>query len=255
MQGGTLSFHILQNFFSFDSKCDDTCLNDFNKNFIFELFEKNLFYVKNNKPINNKPILIFFCGLGVKNVKYKLKNFLDYNLHCLNNVMFGMEISNIHDLNQMIEQGYILYERASKMYPDNEFIFLGHSLGSGIAVQTCDVIYKKNLQPRIKGVILLSTYPNLSYTFEKTFFKDFINYSFNNILDNEAAIETLSKKIKKKHFIIIIQGNGDTIFNMKHLQDMVLKQKLNKFVRLEIVKGDHFYPAEIEIWGKYICTL
>lgn len=253
--GGTLYFHILQNFFSFDSRCTKECKDDFNKNFTYDVLEQNLFYVKrNNAKINkNLPIIIFFCGLGVKNVQYRLKDFIEEG-SCTNPIIFSMHLNNIHDINEMIERASKLFDIAQGMYPENKFVFVGHSLGSGIAVQTCLELFKRKTQPHITQVLLISTYPNLSYTFEKTYFKNFINYSFNNILDNENALIDLQKKSKQKNnFVTIIQGNKDSIFNFKHLQKMILNNSLSSFVSLNIINGDHFSPAEFHVWKQYLC--
>jgi surfactin synthase thioesterase subunit len=259
LKGGTLAFHLLQNIFCFKTECDKKCLQKFNDTFTYNEFEKDLFYISLKNFLlesidETKPILIFFCGLGVQNVQYRIKDYLVENCNCMNSIIFSMHLSKIHDLNEMISKAQILYQHAKNMFPKNNFIFVGHSLGSGIALQTCKEIYEKETNPRIQGILLISTYPNLSFTFEKTKFKNLINYAFNNILDNEKAMQFLKTKIQKKNFILILQGDNDKIFNCKHIQEMIDNNNLINFASLEIIKGDHFYPAEFKVWCKLLCN-
>ena len=259
-KGGTLAFHLLQNLFCFKTVCKNKCLEKFNSTFTYNEFEKNLFYISlktfNFHEIDlKKPILIFFCGLGVRDVQFRIKDYLVENCNCINSIIFSMQLNKIHDLNEMIVKAQDLFHYAQAMFPKNKFIFVGHSLGSGIALQTCKELYEKDQKcfKQIKGILLISTYPNLSFTFEKTSFKNLINYAFNNILDNEQAMQYLKTKIQKKNFIQILQGDKDTIFQSKHLQEMIDKNNLNQFANLQIIKGDHFFPAEFENWCNLLC--
>jgi hypothetical protein len=61
-------------------------------------------------------------------------------------------------------------------------------------------------------------------------------------------------KIQKKNFILILQGDDDKIFNCKHIQEMIDNNNLIYFASLEIIKGDHFYPAEFKVWCKLLCN-
>lgn len=261
LKGGTLAFHILQNLFCFKTICKNECLQKFNETFTYNEFEKNLFYIslKSFKAENiniKKPILIFFCGLGVRDVQFRIKDYIIENCDCINSIIFSLQLNKIHDLNEMILKAQDLYYYAKKMFPKNKFIFVGHSLGSGIALQTCKNLFEKDDEciNNIKGILLISTYPNLSFTFEKTSFKNLINYAFNNILDNEQAINYLKTKIEKKNFIQILQGDEDKIFQCKHLKEMIDKNNFSNFASLKIIKGDHFYPAEFEIWCNLLCN-
>ena len=80
LKGGTYSFSLVQKFFSIKDSCNMKCERDLQKNFIYEKDEskKTMFLQKKNVPFDSKkPILFFFCGIGVKENKYRFREYLN----------------------------------------------------------------------------------------------------------------------------------------------------------------------------------
>jgi hypothetical protein len=259
LQGGTLSFLLFQTFFRFDLKCDEECKKDLENNFIIKQYQTNkTFYIQKKNVLmdKNAPILFFFCGLGVHDVKHRIQMFLNSSsCKCFNPVIFSLNLYAIHDLNKMIESAYQLFIHAKEEFPDFKFSFVGHSLGSGIATQTMRKIFETIPNPPIKSLVLISTYPNLSFAYQHSSLKSLIQYLFQNILDNESSLDYLcSMGFSDK--IIILQGRNDKIFLPTIIENMVKSIKLknkNCDIRVKYIEGDHFKPAEFEEWCKYAC--
>lgn len=259
IQGGTLSFLLFQSVFKFDLKCDEACKKDLETNFTIKQYLTNkTFYIqkKNVTLDKNKPILFFFCGLGVHDVRHRIQIFLNSSsCNCFNPVVFSLNLYAIHDLNKMIESAYQLFIHAKEEFPDYKFSFVGHSLGSGIATQTVRKIFETIPNPPMKNLVLISTYPNLSFAYQHSSLKSLIQYLFQNILDNESSLDYLCS-VGFSDKIIIIQGKKDKIFLPSIIKTMIenIKSKnKNCNIRVEYLDADHFKPAEFDEWCKFAC--
>lgn len=261
ISGGTLSFLLFQNMFKYDLKCDKNCEKDFKSNFYLKEYQFNkTFYIqKKNVELNNSlPILFYFCGLGVHDVKHRLQMFLNSNsCKCFNPIIFSLNLYAINDLNKMIQSAFDLFLKAKEEFPDFKFSFVGHSLGSGIATQTMKKIFENFENPSIHSLVLISTYPNLSFAYQHSKLKSLIQYLFQNVLDNESALDYLCKKGFSSK-ILIIQGNKDKIFLSNVIKTMISTiQNKNNSCKLnaKYLEMDHFEPANFDIWCKYVCEL
>lgn len=267
LQGGTYSFSIIQKFFSIKDNCDLKCKKDLETNFIYEKDEKKktMFLQKKNVPLDpQKPILFFFCGIGVQENKYRFREYLNSEQSkCFNPIIFSLDLFTLHDINKMVSNASDYFIEIEKKFPSFEFIFVGHSLGSGVACNTVLNLLKQiktkennNKLLPIKNVLLLSTYPNLSNIFNLSFMKNILFYFFQNILDNESALIEINKM--DKDFlpkIFIFQGKDDSLFPLSIIKNMIKRNPCLKNLNVREMQGSHFDPAEVKSWGAFICTL
>jgi len=266
LQGGTFSFSLIQKFFSIKDSCNTQCFEDLQNNFIYEKDEtkKTMFLQKKNVPMDEKkPILFFFCGIGVQENKYRFREYLNSDeSSCFNPIIFSLDLFSIHDINKMIKNAADYFLEVQEKYPTFEFIFIGHSLGSGIACNTLLHLLKqisindREKKLRVKNVILLSTYPNLSSIFELSFLKSILFYFFQNVLDNEKALiemNNIDENILQK--IHIYQGKNDKMFPFSIIKKMVERNPCFKNLNVTELKGNHYDPANVNEWGSLICSL
>lgn len=267
LQGGTVLFNFVQNIFKLKDSCDEKCLQDFQENFIYEkdLKNKTLFVQKKNIELDpKKPILFFFCGIGVKESKYRLQNYLNSpESKCFNPIIFSLDLFSIHDINKMIENATNYFFQIKQKYNNFSFVFVGHSLGSGIAcsttLQILKILKSNNIQNTtlyIKHVFLISTYPNISNIFSISFLKNLAKYLFENVLDNENCLEEICKLYPEfASNICILQGKKDKFFPPFLIKNMIKKKSCFSSLRFYEIDGNHYDPAEVKLWGNVLCQL
>jgi fermentation-respiration switch protein FrsA (DUF1100 family) len=159
----------------------------------------------------NKEIVIYFHGnagslVGWKDVSNQFLA-LDYNFLIIDYRGYGKSAGTFSEKG-FYADGEAAYEYAKKLgYQDNQIIFYGRSLGTGIAIEMA-------IRHPVKGLILETPFTNLSAIAMKTHWyllpTILLRYKFNN----------LQKASALKIPVLILHGYDDELIPFYHSQKL-----------------------------------
>lgn len=254
LQGGSTLWKIILSFWPLKEERDllQNNMLDIKCTELINIPEKqlhNCFFVtllKNcalKKYASDTPILIFFTGMGkTKKIIHKLFEnlLLCENFPCYSEI-YTLNQMNISCLQSCVQESIQLYNYVKTKYPYKKILFVGHSLGSGIAAQVIQSIsLNSQINFNVLGALLLNTAPDITlaikpFTFLKNILKTISKIFLVNILDTRTALQ------KTKYPIKIVHTRGDKMYLLKliePLQNIVSEFTMSKPF-FKITEGDH----------------
>lgn len=185
-----------------------------------------------HKSIKNKVILFFHGNAG--NIGFRLNyikkfNEIGFSLLFFDYPGFGYSKGSPSE-ETCVNTGILYYQFLLKLFPHENIIFYGESIGGAIAANVANKFHAKHL-------ILQSTFTDIKQIIKNLLVTNYLNYFIGNIgfetikyLQNRHRLNILEKKMKT----FIIHSNNDEII------DISFAMELEKYANgLCITNGTH----------------